>query len=180
MRVIPTDLPEVLLLEPRIYTDSRGQFYEAFNLQAFEDAGLPTAFVQDNVSRSQKNVLRGLHYQIDRAQGKLVRVSSGTILDVVVDLRRRAPTFGRASTFALAAEAPRLLWIPPGFAHGFLVRSDEAEVTYKVTDIYSPAHERTIAWDDPDLAIDWETSSPPILSEKDAKGVRFRDAEVFE
>jgi len=179
MKAIPTRLPEVLLIEPKAIGDSRGFFFESWNEREFERAGIPARFVQDNHSRSEKGVLRGLHYQIHQPQGKLIRVVAGEVFDVVVDIRRSSPDFGRWSGVRLNAKSHGSLWIPVGFAHGFCVVSDFAEVLYKVTDFYAPEHERCILWSDPDLEIDWPLSGAPLLSPKDAAGVRLRDAEVF-
>ena len=180
MNVIPTNLTGVLIIEPRVFGDERGFFYESYNERTFiEKTGIRTHFVQDNHSRSAKNVLRGLHYQIRQPQGKLVRVVAGSVFDVAVDLRRSSPTFGQWTAAELSAENKRMLWIPPQFAHGFLVTSDHAEFLYKTTDYYSPEHERCIAWSDPQLAIAWPLEGEPILSDKDRKGVAFGDAEVF-
>jgi dTDP-4-dehydrorhamnose 3,5-epimerase len=180
MSVTQTALPGVLIIEPRVFADDRGCFYESYNRGRFQEwTGLDVEFVQDNQSRSKRDVLRGLHYQIRQAQGKLVRCTSGEILDVVVDLRRSSPTFGQWVTFTLSAERVQLAWIPAGFAHGFAVRSETAEVVYKTTDYYAPEHERCIVWNDPDLMIDWRLERAPLLSPKDAAGVRFRDAEVY-
>jgi dTDP-4-dehydrorhamnose 3,5-epimerase len=180
MKVTALAIPDVLLLEPRVFGDSRGFFFESFNHARFSEAiGQRVTFVQDNHSRSAKNVLRGLHYQIDHAQGKLLRVTAGEIFDVAVDLRRTSGTFGRWVGATLDAESKAQLWIPEGFAHGFLVLSDHAEVLYKTTDYWSPQHERCIAWDDPDLAIDWPLAGAPALSEKDRKGAPFKSAETF-
>ena len=180
MNVIATDLPEVLILEPRVFGDERGFFLESFNARAFEAAtGLKRDFVQDNHSRSQRGVLRGLHYQLQQAQGKLVRVVQGEVFDVAVDVRRSSPTFGRWVGVHLSSENKRQLWVPEGFAHGFLVLSDYAEFLYKTTDYYAPEHERCIRWDDPDLAIDWPLAEAPQLSAKDQAGLNFKDADVF-
>ncbi|MFV0886335.1 dTDP-4-dehydrorhamnose 3,5-epimerase [Metapseudomonas otitidis] len=180
MNVIKTDLPDVLILEPRVFGDERGFFMESFNARTFEEAtGLQRTFVQDNHSRSQKGVLRGLHYQLQQPQGKLVRVTAGEVLDVAVDIRRSSPTFGRWVGVHLSAENKRQLWVPEGFAHGFVVLSEFAEFLYKTTDYYAPAHERCIRWDDPTLAIDWQLGEAPQLSAKDQAGVRLEDAEVF-
>lgn len=175
------ELPDVFLLEPRVFGDARGFFFESFNQQLFErQTGLQVNFVQDNHSRSARHVLRGLHYQIQHPQGKLVRVVAGSVLDVVVDIRRTSPTFGRWASVELSADSHRQLWVPPGFAHGFVVLSEFAEFLYKTTDYWYPEHERTIAWDDPDLAIAWPAGIVPALSAKDQQGVRLADAEVFE
>jgi dTDP-4-dehydrorhamnose 3,5-epimerase len=179
MKVIPTRLPEVLLLEPRVFGDSRGFFFESWNEREFERAGIRARFVQDNHSRSEKGVLRGLHYQICQPQGKLIRVIAGEIFDVAVDVRRNSPTFGQWEGVRLSAESHKLLWVPVGFAHGFCVLSGFAEVLYKATDLYAPEHERCILWNDPQLKIDWPLSGMPTLSAKDAAGVRLRDAEAF-
>ena len=180
MHVTPTALPDVKIVELESYPDERGCFMEMYNKRAFAAAGITAELVQDNCSRSRQNVLRGLHYQVRQSQAKLVRVTSGEILDIAVDLRRRSPTFGRWVAVILSADRHRVLWIPEGFAHGFVARSASAEVVYKTSDYYAPAHERTIAWDDPDLAIDWQLPGPPLLSAKDRTGIAFRDAEVFE
>ena len=180
MKVIETPLPEVLILEPRVFGDERGFFYESFNARAFAEAtGLRREFVQDNHSRSQRGVLRGLHYQLQQAQGKLVRVSAGEVYDVAVDIRRGSPTFGRWVGAHLSAENKRQMWVPEGFAHGFLVLSEFAEFLYKTTDYYAPAHERCIRWDDPSLAIDWPLAEAPQLSAKDQVGLALADAELF-
>ncbi len=179
MKVSPTGLPDVLLIEPKVFGDARGFFFESWNEREFERLGIRARFVQDNHTRSAKGVLRGLHYQVRRPQGKLVRVISGEIFDVAVDIRRSSPTFGRSEGRHLSAEARGVLWIPPGFAHGFCVVSDFAEVLYKATDFYAPEHERCILWSDPQLGIEWPVSGAPLLSAKDAAGVRLRDAEIF-
>ena len=180
IRKIPTLLPEVSILEPRVFGDERGFFLESYNERVFAGLGISDRFVQDNHSRSAKNVLRGLHYQIKQTQGKLVRVVEGEVLDVAVDLRRSSETFGKCATVHLSGENKRMLWIPRGFAHGFLVLSPSAQVLYKATDYYAPEHERTLAWDDPDLKIDWELSGEPIISPKDQRGVLLRHADCFE
>lgn len=180
MNVQATALPGVLAIEPRVFGDARGFFFECYNARAFAAAtGIDAAFVQDNHSRSAKNVLRGLHYQIRQPQGKLVRVTAGEIFDVVVDLRKSSPTFGQWISTVLSGENKRMFWIPPGFAHGFLVVSEFAEVLYKTTDYWAPEHERCIAWDDPQLNIRWPLPGEPILSAKDQKGTAFAAAEVF-
>jgi dTDP-4-dehydrorhamnose 3,5-epimerase len=181
VNVIPSEIPEVLILEPRVFGDERGFFYESFNAKAFGDAtGMrDLKFVQDNHSKSAKGVLRGLHYQIENAQGKLVRVTAGEVLDIAVDIRRSSPTFGRWVGVRLSAENFRQLWVPPGFAHGFVVLSDYAEFLYKTTDYYTPAAERCIRWDDPDLGIDWELEGKPQLSAKDQNGAAFKEADLF-
>ena len=180
MNVVTTDLPGVLIIEPKVFGDERGFFYESFNAKAFEEAtGLTTTFVQDNHSRSQKGVLRGLHYQLQNTQGKLVRVTAGEVLDVAVDIRRSSPHFGQWVAVRLSADNHRQLWIPEGFAHGFVVLSEFAEFLYKTTDYYNPSSERSIRWDDPDLTIDWQLDDAPQLSAKDKVGVLLKDAEVF-
>jgi dTDP-4-dehydrorhamnose 3,5-epimerase len=180
MNVIPTAIPDVLIMEPKVLTDARGFFYESFNKKAMQAAGITGDFVQDNHSRSTRKVLRGLHYQIRQPQGKLVRVVAGEIFDVAVDIRRRSPTFGKWVGMNLSAGNRRMAWIPPGFAHGFLVLSEVAEVLYKTTDYWAPQFERTIVWNDRDLAIAWPTSEAPQLSAKDTTGVTFHEAEMFE
>jgi dTDP-4-dehydrorhamnose 3,5-epimerase len=180
MNAIKTAISEVLILEPKVFGDSRGFFFESYNQRAFQDAtGWAPAFVQDNHSRSQKGVLRGLHYQIIQPQGKLVRVVAGEVFDVAVDIRRSSPTFGRWVGANLSAENKRQMWVPPGFAHGFLVLSDFAEFLYKTTDFYAPEHERCIVWDDPEIGIKWPTEEAPLLSDKDKKGSLLKVAEVF-
>jgi dTDP-4-dehydrorhamnose 3,5-epimerase len=180
MQAINTELPGVLILEPRVFGDERGFFFESFNARAFAEAtGLQCEFVQDNHSRSQRGVLRGLHYQVQQAQGKLVRVSAGEVFDVAVDLRRSSPTFGKWVGTLLSAENKRQLWVPAGFAHGFVVLSEFAEFLYKTTDYYAPKHERCIRWDDPSLAIDWPLDGVPQLSAKDQAGLSFAEAQVF-
>ncbi|TBU91560.1 dTDP-4-dehydrorhamnose 3,5-epimerase [Phytopseudomonas dryadis] len=180
MQVIETTLADVFILEPKVFGDDRGFFYESFNARAFQEAtGLQRDFVQDNHSRSQRGVLRGLHYQLQQAQGKLVRVTAGEVYDVAVDLRRRSPTFGQWVGVHLSADNRRQMWIPEGFAHGFLVLSEFAEFLYKTTDYYAPAHERCIRWDDPQLAIDWPLQGTPLLSGKDQQGLSLEQAQVF-
>jgi dTDP-4-dehydrorhamnose 3,5-epimerase len=180
VKATPTAIPDVIVLEPRVFGDERGFFFESFNARAFTEAtGLKRDFVQDNHSRSQRGVLRGLHYQLQSAQGKLVRVVQGEVFDVAVDIRRRSPTFGRWVGVHLSAENKRQLWIPEGFAHGFLVLSESAECLYKTTDYYAPEHERCIRWNDPDLAIDWPLKDAPQLSAKDQAGSAFKDADLF-
>ncbi|MBU0750979.1 MAG: dTDP-4-dehydrorhamnose 3,5-epimerase [Gammaproteobacteria bacterium] len=177
MKITPTALPEVMLLEPRVFGDARGFFFESFNLRAFGEAtGLEPVFVQDNHSKSAQNVLRGLHYQIRQPQGKLVRVTAGVVFDVAVDIRKGSPTFGQWVGDILSAENRKQLWIPPDFAHGFLVLSDSAEFLYKTTDYWAPEHERCIRWDDPQLAIEWPLQGEPVLSGKDAAGVSLAEA----
>ncbi|MBA1198469.1 dTDP-4-dehydrorhamnose 3,5-epimerase [Pseudomonas plecoglossicida] len=176
MNVIATDIPDVLIIEPKLFGDSRGFFFESFNERAFkEQTGVNINFVQDNHSRSQKNVLRGLHYQVENPQGKLVRVVQGEVLDVAVDVRVDSPTFGRWVATRLSAESHRQFWIPPGLAHGFLVLSESADFLYKTTDYFNPTAERCIRWDDPDLAIDWGLIEAPLLSAKDQQGLSFRE-----
>lgn len=180
MNVIQTDLPGVMIIEPKVFGDERGFFYESFNAKAFADAtGVKTPFVQDNHSLSQKGVLRGLHYQVQNTQGKLVRVIRGEVLDVVVDIRRSSPHFGQSLTVRLSADNHRQLWVPEGFAHGFVVLSDVAEFLYKTTDYYTPSAERCILWNDPTLAIDWQLDEAPKLSAKDQQGQNLSEAELF-
>ena len=179
MKITPTAIPDVLLVEPAIYGDARGFFFESFNARAMADAGIPATFVQDNHSRSGRNVLRGLHYQIEHPQGKLVRAVAGEVLDIVVDLRRASPTFGRWVGERLSADNKRMLWVPPGFAHGFVVLSDAAEFLYKTTDYWYPEHERTLKWDDAALGIDWQFEGEPVLAAKDRAGVAFATAETY-
>ncbi|AOC51602.1 dTDP-4-dehydrorhamnose 3,5-epimerase [Microcystis aeruginosa NIES-2481] len=180
MKVIPTEIPDVLIIEPQVYGDDRGFFLESFNQKDFrEKTGVNTTFVQDNHSMSLKNVLRGLHYQIPNPQGKLVRVVSGSVFDVAVDARQSSPTFGQWVSCVLSAENKRIFWVPEGFAHGFLVLSDRAEFLYKTTNYYYPQYEKTIAWNDADLGIDWPLETPPILSPKDQAGQPFKSVEVF-
>ena len=180
MIVVHASIPDVLVLEPKVFGDARGFFFESFNARTFkEKTGINAQFVQDNHTRSAKNVLRGLHYQIKQPQGKLVRVTEGEVFDVVVDIRKSSPTFGLWATVMLSADNKRMLWIPPGFAHGFLVLSNYAEFLYKTTDYWDPAHERCIAWDDPHLNIAWPLQGAPQLSAKDQNGVPFLAAEVF-
>jgi dTDP-4-dehydrorhamnose 3,5-epimerase len=180
MKITETQLPGVLLFAPSVFRDDRGFFMETFNLRQMTESGLPANWVQDNFSFSKKNVLRGIHYQVTQPQGKLVRVTQGAVLDVAIDLRRSSAHFGRHVSVELSADNGQMLWIPAGFGHAFLVLSDEAGFAYKVTDYYSPQGERTIVWNDPDLAIDWPVApESAIVSGKDQKGARFRDAEVF-
>ena len=177
MRAIPTTIPDVLLLEPKVFGDDRGFFFESFNQQVFNQVtGLDVQFVQDNHSKSARHVLRGLHYQVQQPQGKLVRVVQGEVFDVAVDIRPGSKTYGQWVGEILSAENKRQLWIPAGLAHGFVVLSESAEFLYKTTDYYAPAHERCIAWNDPDLAIQWPITEDPLLSAKDAAGIAFRDA----
>ncbi len=180
MKVTPGALPEVLMLEPRVFGDERGFFLESYNQRVFREAtGVDADFVQDNHSRSARNVLRGLHYQLKQAQGKLVRVVAGEVFDVVVDLRRSSPRFGRWMGLHLSAENKRMLWIPAGFAHGFLALKEATEVLYKATDYYAPEHERCVVWNDPDIAIEWPLAGVPLVSEKDGRGVALKLAESF-
>ncbi|PSH03656.1 MAG: dTDP-4-dehydrorhamnose 3,5-epimerase [Acidobacteria bacterium] len=180
MNIIKTKIPEVLVLEPEVFGDDRGFFLESYNQKTFEQLGLRKNFVQDNHSRSARNVLRGLHYQLGQPQGKLVRVVSGAIWDVAVDLRRSSPTCGQWVAEELSAENKRIFWIPEGFAHGFLVISDSADVLYKATDFYAPSCERSLLWNDSQLGISWPLSGEPLLSKKDRAGVPFSQAELFE
>lgn len=180
MRATRLAIPEIVLIEPKVFNDTRGFFMESFNQKAFNEAtGTAYQFVQDNHSRSGKGVLRGLHYQIQQPQGKLMRVARGRIWDVTVDIRRSSPTFGQWIGTELSEENQRQLWVPPGFAHGFVVLSESADFLYKTTDYYAPQHERCIAWNDPQLAIQWPYAGEPSLSAKDAQGALFADAEVF-
>jgi dTDP-4-dehydrorhamnose 3,5-epimerase len=180
MQVVRTAIPEVLLLEPKVFGDERGFFFEAYNRRALREAtGLEVEFVQDNHSRSAKNVLRGLHYQIRQPQGKLVRVIAGEIWDVAVDLRRSSPSFGKWVGFALSAESKRSAWIPAGFAHGFVVVSESADVLYKATDYYAPEHERSLLWSDPALGIQWPLQGEPVVAAKDRAGTTLSQCEVF-
>ena len=174
-----TALPGVKLIEPRVFGDDRGFFLESWNARVFADAGIDAAFVQDNHSRSARGVLRGLHYQIVEPQGKLVRVVSGAVFDVAVDIRRSSPYFGKWAGAELSAENKRMFWVPPGFAHGFITLSETADFLYKCTTLYAPAHERGIAWDDPAIGIEWPLDGTPLLSAKDTVAPRFADAEVF-
>lgn len=179
MRVTPSSLPDVLVVEPRIHGDARGSFFESWNRRAFAEAGIDADFVQDNHSRSVRGVLRGLHYQIEHAQGKLVRVTAGAVLDVAVDLRRSSPTFGRHVAVELSSANRRMLWIPPGYAHGFIVVSEAAEFLYKTTDYWYPAHERTLLWSDPALAIAWPAALAPVLAPRDAAGTPLAGADCY-
>ena len=180
MQVVQTAIPDVLILEPKVFGDDRGFFFESFNQQTFENlTGIKANFVQDNHSKSAANVLRGLHYQIERAQGKLVRVTSGEVFDVAVDIRRQSATFGKWVGVLLSAENKRQMWIPPGFAHGFVVLKDNTEFLYKTTDYYAPQYERCIRWDDPAIGIEWPVSQSLILSAKDQQGLLLSQAEVF-
>ena len=181
MQVVRTTIPDVLILEPKVFGDERGFFFESFNQNTFQNlTGVKANFVQDNHSKSAANVLRGLHYQIEQAQGKLVRVTAGEVFDVAVDIRRQSATFGKWVGVLLSADNKRQMWIPPGFAHGFVVLKDDTEFLYKTTDYYAPQHERCIRWDDPAIGIEWPIAQAPILSAKDQLGVALSEAEVFE
>jgi dTDP-4-dehydrorhamnose 3,5-epimerase len=181
MQVVQTAIPDLLILEPKVFGDGRGFFFESFNQKTFQNlTGVKAHFVQDNHSKSAANVLRGLHYQIEQAQGKLVRVTAGEVFDVAVDIRRQSATFGKWVGVMLSAENKRQLWIPPGFAHGFVVLKDNTEFLYKTTDYYAPQHERCIRWDDPTIGIEWPITQAPILSGKDQLGLALLQAEVFE
>ena len=181
MQAPPTSIAEVIVFEPKVFRDDRGFFFESFNQKAFDAAvGKEVRFVQDNHSRSSRNVLRGLHYQIQQAQGKLIRVVQGEVFDVAVDLRKNSPTFGRWVGEVLSAENKKQLWVPAGFAHGFVTRSETAEFLYKTTDYYAPQFERCIRWDDPALAIDWRIGAQPLVSDKDKAGSGFAAAEKFD
>ena len=181
MKAHATEIPEVMLLEPRVFQDERGFFLESYNQRAFRDVtGVDVEFVQDNQSFSVRNVLRGLHYQIKQAQGKLVQVMAGEIFDVALDVRRSSPTCGRSVGARLSGASHDMLWIPPGFAHGYLVLSDHAIVYYKTTDFYAPTYERTIRWNDPALAIRWPLQGEPIVSDKDRRGTAFGSADLFD
>jgi dTDP-4-dehydrorhamnose 3,5-epimerase len=180
MEAIATTIPDVLLIQPKVFGDSRGFFFESWNERDFTRLGINTRFVQDNHSRSGRGVVRGLHYQIRQPQGKLIRVCAGEIFDVVVDIRRSSPTFGQKVSVRLNGEDHRMLWVPPGFAHGFCVLSDYADVLYKSADYYAPEHERSILWNDPDIGIEWPLTGDPILSAKDKIGKPLREAELFD
>ncbi len=180
MNTIPTELPEVVVVEPKVFGDSRGFFFEAFRADRFAEAGLPSVWVQDNISRSQKNVLRGLHFQLNQPQGKLVRCLHGAIYDVAVDVRRSSKTFGRWVGVELTEENRRAIYIPVGFAHGFCVLSDLADVEYKCTDLYAPQHERSLLWNDPTVGVLWPVSGEPILSAKDLLGKPLSELECYE
>ena len=181
MNIINTEIPDVLIIEPDVFGDDRGFFYESYNKKKFQEiTGIDYDFVQDNHSMSSQGVLRGLHYQIKQPQGKLVRVVNGAVYDVAVDLRRSSSTFGKWTGVNLSAENKKQLWIPEGFAHGFLVTTEKAEFLYKTTDYYAPDHERCIKWNDRNLSIDWPLDGEPNVSSKDFQGVSFKDAEVFE
>ena len=181
MEVKATEIPDVILIKPDVYEDNRGFFMESWNAKKFAEIGITGNFVQDNHSKSTQGILRGLHYQTRQPQGKLIRVVQGEIYDVAVDLRKSSPTFGKWAGEWLSAENKKMLWIPPGFAHGFYVTSKTAEIIYKCTDFYAPQHERTLLWDDPDLSIKWPLikDTAPVLSEKDTNGNTFRDSEYY-
>jgi dTDP-4-dehydrorhamnose 3,5-epimerase len=179
VQVVSTSIPDVLVVEPRVFGDARGFFMESWNARALAESGIDATFVQDNHSRSRGGVLRGLHYQIEHAQGKLVRVVAGEVFDVAVDMRRSSPTFGHWVGVALSEQNKRMLWVPAGFAHGFLVRSESADFLYKTTDYYHPEHERTLLWNDPAVGIDWPLDGEPVLAAKDAAGARLADAEAY-
>uniref|UniRef100_E6QV97 dTDP-4-dehydrorhamnose 3,5-epimerase (DTDP-4-keto-6-deoxyglucose 3,5-epimerase) (DTDP-L-rhamnose synthetase) n=1 Tax=mine drainage metagenome TaxID=410659 RepID=E6QV97_9ZZZZ len=179
MHIIPTSLPGVLLIEPKVFGDERGFFYESYNRKMFTELGIPDEFVQDNHSRSSRGVLRGLHYQIRQTQGKLVRVIAGSVYDVAVDLRRSSPSFGQWVGMELSADNQLMAWIPPGFAHGFVVTSDTAEFLYKTTDYWAPAHERCLLWNDPEMNIAWPLEGEPSLAAKDAAGLPLAQCELF-
>lgn len=182
MEFISTKIPEVVLIKPKLFGDERGFFMETWEKRKFQDAGIDAAFVQDNHSRSAKGILRGIHYQIEQPQGKLVRVTQGSVFDVAVDLRRSSPTFGHWVGVELSEQNRHMLWVPPGFGHAFFVTSETADFVYKCTDFYAPEHERSIIWNDPDIGIQWPLGdiSEPVLSAKDKAGVRFLDAECYE
>jgi len=180
MKSVPTAIPEVLVIEPAVFGDARGFFYESWNQRAFDKlVGREVRFVQDNHSASARGVLRGLHYQVENTQGKLVRVTEGEVFDVAVDLRRSSPTFGKWVGERLSAENRKMFWVPEGFAHGFVVLSERAQFLYKATDYYAPEHERTLLWNDPALAIDWQFAGEPLLKPKDAAGAPLAQAETF-
>ncbi len=179
MKVLPTEIPGVLIIEPKVFGDERGFFLETFHWKRYADAGIPGPFVQDNYSRSVKGTLRGLHFQEPQGQGKLVQVVAGTVFDVAVDIRRGSPTFGKWVGVELSADTKRQLWVPPGFAHGFCVLSEAADFQYKCTTLYAPEHEHAIAWNDPDLAIRWPISEEPKLSAKDAAAPRLKDVKAL-
>jgi len=181
MKITPTAIPDLLIVEPKVFADERGFFFESYNERAFAQAtGIAAKFVQDNHSRSVRNTVRGLHYQIQHAEGKLVRVVAGEIFDVVVDIRRSSPTFGQWVGERLSAENKKMIWIPAGLAHGFAVLSESADFLYKTTDYWAPQYERTLLWNDPQLAIDWPLAGNPILTDKDRAGKRLSEAEVFD
>jgi len=180
MKVVQTELPGVVVIEPRVFPDARGFLFESYNRRSFREAtGVDVEFVQDNHSHSVRHTLRGLHYQINQAQGKLVRAVAGEVFDVAVDLRRSSPNFGRWTGATLSAESKRMMWVPAGFAHGFLVLSAEADVLYKTTDFYAPAHERTVLWNDPQIGVRWPLTAEPLLADKDRHGAALAAAEVY-
>lgn len=179
MKFARTAIPDVIVIEPRVFGDARGFFFESWNARDFSAAGIDAEFVQDSHSRSVRGVVRGLHYQVRQPQGKLIRVIDGEIFDVVVDIRKSSPTCGRHVAARLSADNQQMLWVPPGFAHGFCVISDHAEILYKQTAYYAPEHERSILWNDPELAIDWPLADVPVLSDKDKAGLPFRQAEIY-
>jgi dTDP-4-dehydrorhamnose 3,5-epimerase len=180
MNVVKTAIPDVLILEPKVFGDSRGFFMESYNKAVLAQVGITGEFVQDNHSRSVKNVLRGMHYQLEKPQGKLVRVAEGEVFDVVVDLRRKSATFGKWVGTRISGDNKKQLWIPPGFAHGFVVLSESADFLYKVTEYWSPTDEHSLLWNDPEVGIEWPMDGTPVVSAKDAAGARFRDAAVYE
>ncbi|WP_299323392.1 dTDP-4-dehydrorhamnose 3,5-epimerase [Parasphingopyxis sp.] len=181
MKVVDTDIPDVKLIEPKVFADDRGFFFESWRENAMAEYGIAGPWVQDNHSRSAKGVLRGIHYQVQQPQGKLVRVTSGAVLDVAVDLRQSSPTFGKHVAFELSAENKHMLWVPPGFGHAFLTLEDDTDFLYKCTDYFAPEHDRSIRWDDPDIGINWPLApgETPDVSDKDAKGKWFKDAELY-
>jgi dTDP-4-dehydrorhamnose 3,5-epimerase len=181
MKFTPTQIPDVVVIEPDVHSDDRGFFMEVWHERVFAEAGIEARFVQDNHSKSSGGVLRGLHYQVKQPQGKLVRTVVGEVFDVAVDLRKSSPTFGRWVGETLSAANKRSIWVPPGFAHGFFVTSESAEIFYRCTDYYAPQHERTVLWDDPDVAIEWPSTGPgqPVLSAKDTAGTRLKEAEIY-
>lgn len=179
MHVVPTSIPDVKLVEPRVFGDARGFFFESWNARSLAEAGIAASFVQDNHSRSARGVLRGLHYQVQHAQGKLVRVVAGEVFDVAVDLRRSSPTFGRHVAVRLSGDDKRMLWVPPGFAHGFCVLSESADFLYKTTDYWHPEHERTLLWNDPALGIAWPLDGPPTIAARDAAGAPLAAAATY-
>ena len=181
MEFTPLEIPDVILIRPRVFADSRGYFFESWQAREFAAAGLDVQFVQENHSHSVGPILRGLHYQTQQTQGKLVRAIAGTVFDVAVDMRRSSPTFGRWGGTVLSEENHHMLWVPPGFAHGFFTLSDSAHFLYRCSDYWAPAHERTVLWNDPDLGVKWPLAEgvEPVLSPKDAAGLRFREAECF-
>ena len=175
MKIIQTDIPEVLVLEPRVFEDARGFFFEAYNERSFASLGISERFVQDNQSSSKRGVLRGLHFQVEQQQGKLVRVVAGEVFDVAVDLRKGSATFGKWLGVRLSSASHNMIWVPKGFAHGFYTLSETAEVLYKVTDFHAPQHERTLMWNDPEVAIEWPLKGEPVLSDKDRLGIGLKE-----